>query len=82
MSVQVLHKDHTYLKCPLDPPNSVHAAECSELLPCWFHHQLLCCTNRVPILSNACNCKYKHNVKLPHNHSQTLHFMFKADHYI
>jgi len=52
MSVQGLHKDHTYLWWTVHPSNSVHAADCSVLSQMWCLHQLLCCTSRVPVLSN------------------------------
>jgi hypothetical protein len=58
----------------LDPPNSVQAAECSDLSPWWFQHQLHSSTHRLPILSNVCICKYKHNDKLtsqPHTDTCT-----------
>ena len=46
------------------PSDAVLAADCSDLSPCWSQHQLHCSTHRLPILSNACICKYKHNDKL------------------
>jgi hypothetical protein len=46
------------------PSDAVLAADCSDLSPCWSQHQLHCSTHRLPILSNARICKYKHNDKL------------------
>jgi len=64
MSVQGLHIVHTYLQWTLDPQYAVCAADCIDLSPCWCQHQLHSNTKRLPMLSNVCICKYKHNDKL------------------
>jgi len=58
MYVHGLHKVHTYPQCMLDPSNSVQAADCTDLSPCWCQHQLHCSNHRLSILSNVCICKY------------------------
>jgi hypothetical protein len=64
MSVQGLHIVHTYLQWTLDPQYAVCAADCIDLSPCWCQHQLHSNTKRLPMLSNVCICKYRHNDKL------------------
>jgi len=48
----------------VDPPNTVHAADCSDSSPSWFQYQLLGNTDRLSIRANVCICQYKHNDNL------------------
>jgi len=74
MYIQGLHKVHTYLLWTLDLSNTVCAADCSDLSPCWCQHQLLCRIYRLPKIPNVCIWKYQHNDKLtsqPHTDTCT-----------
>jgi len=44
--------------------NSVWAADCSDISPCWCQRQLHHSLQRLSVLSNVTSCKYKHNDKI------------------